>query len=262
VGITGPGDLRRVGDFRVMFYLYHGGWDAGVLPPIFSGLTTGPRKHYCSGFRYAPSLNPFVAPLVQGKENPLGQAIYPYREVQVLKPLPVDGDGNPIPRKYDPASFIVVPVDTRGVSYRLTFRVAPDMERALDQVVASNRFPFTTRGDVLRWCVREGIRTLEGMEPVVSVSKRLYMMNTVLSEESGHAEFMHIFTHLEETVAKYLSDQAPDQAVRIIALAKHHFESMPEGYWRDRYLQELEKKFSHLATGKSASFHPGNGHFL
>ncbi len=175
------------------------------------------------------------------------------------KPLPLDQDGHPIPQKYDPASFIVAPSDTRGVSYRLTFRVAPDMEKAVDQVVASNRFPFNTRGDILRWCIREGLKILEGLEPIPSVSKRLDMLSMVLSEENAHAEYMTIFDHLESSVEKYLADQAPEQAFRVLALAKHQFDQMPDGYWRSRYLKELANRFAHLLTsGKPIHIVPYN----
>lgn len=168
------------------------------------------------------------------------------------KPAAVDNDGNELPQKYDPGQFIVAPTDTRGVSYRLTFRVAPDMEKAVDQILASNRFPFSTRGDVLRWCVREGLRSLEKMEPVVSVSGRLDMLTTILSEENSHAEFLSIFQHLGDTVEKYLADQAPEQATRILAIAKHQFEGMPDGHWRGRYLKELGQRFGSLMNGHGA----------
>ena len=159
------------------------------------------------------------------------------------KTQPVDEDGNPYEQKYPPEQFIVSPADSRGVSYRLTFRVMPDMEKMLDQIVASNRFPFHTRGDVIRWCVREGVGALSQMEPVVSVGKRVEMLSGVLAEENAHADFMHVFVTLEESIQKYLADQAPDQAQRVIALAKHNFEMMPEGYWRERYLKELQQRF-------------------
>lgn len=166
------------------------------------------------------------------------------------KPVPVDQDGHPIPSPFDPGEFIVAPSDTRGVSYRLTFRVAPDMEKSIDQVLASNRFPFTTRGDVLRWCVREGVRKLDALAPVTSVTKRVDMISTILGEENAHAEFMAIFTHLEETVGKYLADKADDQATRVLAIVKYQFESMPEGHWRGRYLAELTKRFGHVGNGQ------------
>jgi hypothetical protein len=165
------------------------------------------------------------------------------------KPQAIDNDGNIIPLHYKPEDFICAPSDSRGVSYRLTFRVMPDIEKSIDQIVASNRFPFQTRGDVLRWCAREGLRALGKMEPVTSVTKRIDLVSSVLAEENAHAEFMHIFTALEESINKYLADQAPLQATRVVAMAKHNFEQMPEGHWRDRYLEELKKKFAHLDKG-------------
>jgi hypothetical protein len=173
--------------------------------------------------------------------------------VAYKKQAPLDQDGQPIPAIHDPADFLVAPCDTRGVSYRLTFRVAPDMEKALDQIVASNRFPFSTRGDILRWCLREGVRSLDQMEPVTSVTKRVDLLSTILGEENSHAEFMHIFDQLGESVDRYLADQAADQAIRVVAIAKHQFEMMPEGHWRDRYLRELKKRFGHLMVGTSGA---------
>lgn len=169
------------------------------------------------------------------------------------KPQPLDNDGQPIEVKYAPEDFICAPADSRGISYRLTFRVMPDIEKSLDQIVASNRFPFATRGDVLRWCTREGLRALGNMEPVTSVTKRIDLVSGVLAEESAHADFMHIFVALEESTNKYLADQAPAQAMRVLALAKHNFEMMPEGFWRSRYLEELDKRFGHLMKIKGTS---------
>jgi hypothetical protein len=169
-------------------------------------------------------------------------------------------DGSVIAPKYNAEDFICAPADARGVSYRLTFRVMPDIEKSLDQLVASNRFPFSTRGDVLRWCVREGLRALNQMEPVTSVTKRIDLVDAVLAEDNAHAEFMHIFAAIEEGVNKYLADQAPKQAFRVLAMAKHNFEMMPEGHWRDRYLEELQKRFGPLmAGGKGVQIGPNKG---
>lgn len=165
------------------------------------------------------------------------------------KPVPMDADGQPIPKKYDPHDFIVAPADSRGISYRMTFRGPPDMEKAIDQVIASHLFPFSTRGDVLRWCVREGIRILDSLESVTSVTKRIDILTGILNEETAHAEFMHIFTHLQDSVDKYLADQAPEQAMRVLTLARHQFEGMPSGWWRTKYLGEMQKRFAHLMVG-------------
>lgn len=170
------------------------------------------------------------------------------------KPAALDNEGHIIPLNYKPEDFICAPSDSRGVSYRLTFRVMPDIEKSIDQIVASNRFPFNTRGDVLRWCTREGLRALGNMEPVTSVTKRIDLVSSVLAEEQAHAEFMHIFTAMEESINKYMADSAPEQAMRVVALAKHNFEMMPDGHWRDRYLKELGKRFAqHLSGIKGVS---------
>jgi len=176
------------------------------------------------------------------------------------KPQPIDpDDGTPIVSKYKADDFICAPADAKGVSYRLTFRCIPDIEKGIDQIVASNRFPFSTRGDVIRWCIREGLRALNQMEPVISVQKRVDMVDSLMVEEAAHSSFMHIFDVLEENVSKYMADQAPKQALRVLAMARHNFESMPEGHWRERYLEELHKRFGQLlATGKGVTIAPNH----
>lgn len=164
------------------------------------------------------------------------------------KPLdsaPSDPDSG-TPSKYDPGQFIVSPSDAKGVSYRLTFRCTPDMEKAIDAIIASQKFPFKTRGDVLRWCTLRGTKELEKMEGLPTVTKRIDILTTLLNEEQAHSEFMAVFVHLEEGVSRYLADQAPEQATRVVAMAKYQFEAMPGGHWRERYLTELQKRFGHL----------------
>ena len=169
------------------------------------------------------------------------------------KPTPLDGEGNPLPHQYDPADFLVAPSDARGISYRLSFRVAPDFARAIDQILSSNRFPVSSRGDVLRFCTREGIRIFETLEPVISVSKRIDMLSMILTEEKSHAEFISIFDQLQETINMYIADQAPEQAVRVVLLARHQFDMMPTGHWRDKYLHEIHKRYADLLASASGT---------
>lgn len=147
----------------------------------------------------------------------------------------------------------MAPADSKGVSYRLTFRVPPDLEKSIDSLIASNKFPFTTRGDVLRWVTHHGVKYLLNLEGIASVSKRVDILTNLLNEEAAHSEFMTIFNHLEESVAKYLADQAHEQATRVVAMSKHQFEKMPDGHWRERYLTELQKRFGHLLNKSGVS---------
>lgn len=164
---------------------------------------------------------------------------------------PVDEHGDEIHSEYDPASFFVSPSDAKGVSYRATFRWSPDMEKGVDNVLASHKFPFQTRGDFLRWASKVALQQLEQMEPVLSVSKKVEILSAMLHEEASNSEFMATFNTLEQAVARFMADNAPQQAVRVVAMAKHQFESMPGGYWKDRYLEELGKRFETLLANSA-----------
>lgn len=171
----------------------------------------------------------------------------------LIPPLLVDEDGQPlvplipVAPKYDPSQFFVAPADAKGVSYRKTFRIPPDMEKGIEVLIASKRFPFQTDGEFLRWAVMRGFRELEAMEPVGSVGKQVEILSAWLTEETAFSEFTEAFQQLEHTVSRYMADSAPEQALRIVAVARFQIEQMPEGYWRDRYLEELHKRFNQLA---------------
>lgn len=151
--------------------------------------------------------------------------------------------------KYDPADFIVPASDTKGHSERVWARLPPAMDRGLDIVVSSKHWPFRTKGDVIRWAVQRGLRTLESMEPIGSVTAQIDAVATILREDAFQQEFKQIFEALGRTVNQHLADGAQKEAARIVANVKSKLEKMPECYWKEKYLGELSHRYGYLLGG-------------
>jgi len=71
----------------------------------------------------------------------------------------------------------------------------------------------------------------------------------ILTMERQQAEFASVFDALAAGITCHVQDQAVGEARRVVALVKAKIDSMPEGYWRDKYTAQLKQRFGHLLDG-------------
>lgn len=161
--------------------------------------------------------------------------------------------------RYLPESFIIPGQDQNGNSIRLWCRVVPMLDRAMDVIFASRKFPFKAKGDLMRWCIKRGVEQLEEMEPVQgSVMAQVEAMMSILRDEELNHSFLTLFQTMTATIGMHVQAQAIGEARRVIAIMKGQIQKMQDGYWRQRYLRELEEKFGHLMKGSGV----GMGDFV
>ncbi len=152
--------------------------------------------------------------------------------------------------KEDARSYLIPGQDAKGHSERVWCRVMPGHHRALGMIYGSRQFPFRSMGDIMRWCIDQGIRELSrrgGSGP--SIMRQVDVLMEILRDEVYQQDFTEMFQTLHGVVNRHTAAQALGEARRVVAVAKQHLEAMPEGYWRDKYLGELETQFGHLLTG-------------
>ena len=160
-----------------------------------------------------------------------------------------DQDNLPTPNeygKYDPADFIIPASDAKGHSERVWCRLQPGHDRQLDIILRSRKFPFHTKGDIIRWATVRGLRILEQMEDVPSVMKQVDMMMDVLSDEQLNQDNMVVFEKMRERVSAYIASNSNGQARRLVARQKMYAMDIPDEYWRGVYLERIEKEFGYL----------------
>lgn len=166
--------------------------------------------------------------------------------------LPVweqDGDGDPVvTTKYNPASFIVPGSDHQGHSERVWCRVQPLVERQVDVILRSKKFPFRTKGDVIRWCVVNGLRQLEAMEPSnKGFMAQIAVIDEIMATEMRYHDFFASFRTMEEVIGKHMSSGALGEARRMLAIIKAEVLAMNDSpYWQKKCLDEIRAKFGNI----------------
>lgn len=155
-------------------------------------------------------------------------------------------------RKHDPADFIVPAKDTKGESVRVWCRVQPAHDRAVSTIFYSRKFPFKTPSDILRWCIHTGLKRLEVMEDVPSVTQQVEAMMVILRDEEFHQEFQGFLQHAQAVINRHIADGAHGEARRVVAMLRTKVAGMPDGYWKKKYQRTIETQFSHLLSAQSA----------
>lgn len=152
--------------------------------------------------------------------------------------------------KYAPDSFIVPGQDQNGNSIRAWCRVVPLLDRAMDILFSSRKFPFKSKGDLIRWCIKTGVDRLHEMEPITgSVTMQVEAIMAALRDEMHNFEFLTVFQTMTSSVGMCVQAQAIGEARRQVTIVQTHIDKMEPGYWRDRYNRELKDKFGYLLKG-------------
>lgn len=162
-------------------------------------------------------------------------------------------------KRYRPEEYIIPGQDMNGNSVREWCRVVPLLDRAMDILHGSRKFPFKSKGDLMRWCIKTGVERLDAMEPVTgSVLMQCEAMLGILRDEELNHAFLTVFQTMVSTIGMHVQAQALGEARRVVSTMQHQISRMQDGYWRQRYLKELEEKFGHLMKGHNA----GMGDFV
>ncbi len=154
--------------------------------------------------------------------------------------------------RYDPRDFVIPARDHQGHSERGWFQMQPLVDRALDVVLREKKFPFRTKGDVIRWCVVRGLKVLERLEPEPGFIGRAEMVIHTCRLEEYNQTFANMFDYLQKVVNQSVANKMTGEARRLLAVAKAEVMKIPEDEWRNRCLEEMKERFGHLTGGAGA----------
>jgi hypothetical protein len=152
--------------------------------------------------------------------------------------------------------FRVPGQDDRGHAQRVQCRVMPVHYRALTGILNEKKFPFGTLGDAVRWCIVDGIRKLNSLrksDKITGIIAQADSIMEILRDEQFYMDYQNTFVTMSETVNRHLANGADGEARRLVAVVRNQIEKMPEGYWRERYLEKLKQQFGHLLRGAEVS---------
>lgn len=146
------------------------------------------------------------------------------------------------------ADFRITASDTNGHSARHWFRTIPQMARQIEQVIAGKKFPYRTKGDLLRHALHRHIAWLAEQDKVTSVYGQVDTIIELMRDEEMASDFSSVFDKLSERISGHLSAGSEGEATRLVRMVQDHIKSMPEGYWRDRYQRQMGERYGHLIS--------------
>lgn len=146
----------------------------------------------------------------------------------------------------DPSEFIIPASDTKGHSARHWFRCIPAMARQVEQIIQSKKFPYRTKGDLLRHALHKHMGWLVSVEPMVTVSGQVDAMLEVMRDEEMSSDFSIVFEKMGERVAQHMASNSQREATRLVLTIQTCVKEMPEGFWKDKYQRQLKERYGNL----------------
>lgn len=149
--------------------------------------------------------------------------------------------------KYKPSEWNIAASDDRGHNVKMVFNVQPFIAKQCEIFLQSKCFPYDSLSALLRHAVYEHCKKLGSLEgEVKTVMGQAKAINTLLDEEQQYAEFSATFAKLSTMVSKHLGTKDRHQAVKIVTDIRRYIDVMPDGFWKRKYLKELDDNYSGL----------------
>jgi hypothetical protein len=152
--------------------------------------------------------------------------------------------------KLDPIEFRIPATDTKGHNARHWFRCIPVMARQVEQIIQSKKFPYRTKGDLLRHALHRHMGWLLSIEPVPSVSGQVDAILEIMRDEEMNNDFSLVFDKMAERVSQHLSSGSHREATRLIITIKNCITNMPDGFWKDKYKKHIEDRYGNIIRDK------------
>lgn len=136
----------------------------------------------------------------------------------------------------DPAQFRVAGTDTKGHSARVWTNVQPMHLQTIDILIQSGKFPYRSRGDLIRHALVRHIHWLEDInKPIRSVTGAVDAILTVLRDAEFRSEFSETIERVVQRAQELLSEGDLHAAQKLVLETLRNVRSMPDGYWRNKY---------------------------
>jgi hypothetical protein len=161
----------------------------------------------------------------------------------------VERDDNVVefPGNLDPAQFRVSGTDSKGHTSRIWVNLQPMHVQTIDILTQSGKFPYRTRGDFLRHAVIKHIHWLERIEkPLNSITGALDAMNALLRDAEFRMEFTEYIARLTKQIEALVDEGDVVAARKLLLESLRLVETMPEGYWKDKYTKTIREKNKRL----------------
>lgn len=153
---------------------------------------------------------------------------------------------------YDPTEFSIPASDDKGHSEKLWVKLPPEYAHEITAIVHSPLFPWTTPAALIRWCIHHGLKFLFSLK--VEHPNHFAMIeanNRIVQRYELASAFGRSIERASEQVNTLIAQGAKAEAARMINELRASAKKMPPGFWRDKYIGDIETRFGYLISNLS-----------
>ena len=157
----------------------------------------------------------------------------------------------------DPEQFIFHATDKKGKNkIHATLNkiaVPPEIAQILNEIITKGKFPYRTVGDIQRDALYHRIWWLINNWDggYGDMLQRVRSIDAILLQEEARLDFERHIQQLGDIVNAVRD--SPEHQKRIINSVAEEVYSMPDGYWKDRYVSQLKSSFGKFLEEWDAS---------
>jgi hypothetical protein len=147
-------------------------------------------------------------------------------------------------RNMDPEDFHVPVSDSQGHSDRIQFRCMKQIKAMVMEIVQTKQFPYRTDSDLYRHAIVRHLHWLTdlgylGQNTIFTIEA----INQIMRDDELHQGFLSSISMLQDRVAYHRANQDEESVAYMISAVKEEVEKLPEGRWKRRYKEEIERRF-------------------
>lgn len=163
-------------------------------------------------------------------------------KVRHLSP-PVDAADQDNDTEYQAERFLVKATDAKGHSVRVWCSCQPGHARQLDRFLASKKFPYRTKGDIIRHAIYRHLYWLQSLpgKQIPSVMSEVDAILDIMSDEQFASDLRLVFDRLGVRINEHVGKGCFEEAARLLLQVRARVDQMPECHWRREYVKELAK---------------------
>ena len=154
-------------------------------------------------------------------------------------------------KEYLVSDFVIPVSDKNGHNGTEGFKCQYAYSRRIDVILATKKFPYSTRSDVLRHALHRHLDWLSEIEPEIPNMASLELVNDIIKAAAAEREFTSSFEGLCKEVQSMQNKGATEEAQRMVKNALRQAKQMNPSYWTGWYIQQIEEKFAALLKKES-----------
>ena len=152
---------------------------------------------------------------------------------------PEAGEGD-----YQSSEFFVPSHDAQGHASKVMTMVPPPVKREIQTILVKNIIPlWSTEGDLIRWCIVLGLKTLMKRVKDPDVKNAHAVMNSWVELQKETMETTHwgevIFPRMKAELASRVKGGHYIPAKRLLRVIKSSIDSIGDDYWRAKFQRDL-----------------------